>query len=285
MPEKVFKQIPQYVLPISSPEVSVRYMQLETIIEPSGFQEAHRDQYYLFLFHQTGESKLMVDFEEAHLAGPCVFCILPGQVHHYLTKFEVTGWLIAVNAVIIDKSFTTYFEGIARLIPLRVEPDLAELFTHTLIALQASCRLEENSMRYAITSHLVSAYAGLIVNVYKRLGNDLSAKTGRPFEITKDFRAMVRENHPHLKRPAQYAEKLHITTSYLNECVKSVTGMPISYWIQEESVLEAKRLLYYNKLSIKEIAFKLGYNDEAYFSRLFLKVTGMTPAKFRNSHV
>ena len=59
--------------------------------------------------------------------------------------------------------------------------------------------------------------------------------------------------------------------------------MPVSYWIQHELVLEAKRLLYYSDLTVKEVAFALGYDDHAYFSRLFSKVTGMSPGSFRKS--
>ena len=59
------------------------------------------------------------------------------------------------------------------------------------------------------------------------------------------------------------------------------TGFPISYWIHQQVVLEAKRLLYYTNMDVKEIAFSLGYEDPTYFSRLFSKVTGISPGAFR----
>jgi AraC-like DNA-binding protein len=46
-------------------------------------------------------------------------------------------------------------------------------------------------------------------------------------------------------------------------------------------VLEAKRLLYYTDMDVKEIAFSLGYEDHTYFSRLFSKVAGIPPGAFR----
>lgn len=78
-----------------------------------------------------------------------------------------------------------------------------------------------------------------------------------------------------------YAENLNITTPYLNECVKSATGHPVSHHIQHRVILEAKRLLYHSNKSIKEIAGELGYDDNSYFTRLFVKITGMTPLAFR----
>ena len=84
-----------------------------------------------------------------------------------------------------------------------------------------------------------------------------------------------------MKSPCQYADKLNYSLSYLNESVKSVTGFPISYWIHQQIILEAKRLLYYTDMSVREIAFFLGYEDHTYFSRLFSKVAGMSPGAFR----
>lgn len=55
--------------------------------------------------------------------------------------------------------------------------------------------------------------------------------------------------------------------SYLNECVKNITGFSVSYHIQQRIILEAKRMLFYTNKSIKEIAIELGYDDYPYFSK------------------
>jgi len=87
-----------------------------------------------------------------------------------------------------------------------------------------------------------------------------------------------------MKTPAEYAESLHITPAYLNEVVKDTTGYPVSYWIHNEIVLEAKRMLFYTEQSVKEIAHILGYVDVAYFIRLFKKRTQITPLQFRQKY-
>jgi AraC-like DNA-binding protein len=82
-----------------------------------------------------------------------------------------------------------------------------------------------------------------------------------------------------------YAGSLNISTPYLNECVKTTTGYSVSWHIQQRVVLEAKRLLYHSDKSIKEIAGELGYDDYSYFTRLFVKVSGLTPVAFRNKNL
>lgn len=71
--------------------------------------------------------------------------------------------------------------------------------------------------------------------------------------------------------------------SYLNDTVKAVTGFSLSYFIQQEILAEAQRLLFYTELSIKEIADRLGYEDPKYFIRFFGKGKGESPSLFRKN--
>ncbi len=51
--------------------------------------------------------------------------------------------------------------------------------------------------------------------------------------------------------------------------------------INDRIILEAKRQLCYTDLKIKEIAFRLGFDDPSYFVKLFKRQTGILPAEFR----
>ncbi|MDR1882538.1 MAG: AraC family transcriptional regulator, partial [Prevotella sp.] len=98
------------------------------------------------------------------------------------------------------------------------------------------------------------------------------------------FKSLLADHLKTVKSPAQYASMLHLSPSYLNEAVKGVTGFPVSYWIQYAVTLEAKRLLFYTEKSISEVAFELGYDDNAYFTRLFTKASGVSPTRFRANY-
>ncbi len=95
---------------------------------------------------------------------------------------------------------------------------------------------------------------------------------------------MVRQNYKTLKSPSEYAEKLNISRGYLTEAVREVTGKPAQHWIHQEILIEAKRLLAFTHLTIKQIAYELGYDDHTYFSRLFSKLEDESPSEFRNSN-
>jgi len=67
----------------------------------------------------------------------------------------------------------------------------------------------------------------------------------------------------------------------LNEIVKLSLGKTASEAIEERRILEAKRLIKFSGLSIKEIAFELGYEEHSYFTKVFKKITGCTPTEFK----
>jgi AraC family transcriptional regulator, transcriptional activator of pobA len=66
---------------------------------------------------------------------------------------------------------------------------------------------------------------------------------------------------------------------------ESIPGFNVTHWLMNEVMLEAKRLLIYSQANVKEIAYRLGYEDHAYFSRLFKKQTGLTPSGFRDDYL
>jgi AraC-like DNA-binding protein len=76
---------------------------------------------------------------------------------------------------------------------------------------------------------------------------------------------------------------LHITPNYLNEVCTRDLGFSAKSLIEEQVMLEIKRLLFHTDLSIKEISFQLNFEDPSYFIRRFKEKNGMTPAAFRDA--
>lgn len=80
-----------------------------------------------------------------------------------------------------------------------------------------------------------------------------------------------------------YADRLHITTDKLNEICKQNYGSSPKTIILDKKITEAKRLLYFTDLTVKEIAFKLGFEDGSYFSRIFKQKTNISPTDFKST--
>ena len=76
------------------------------------------------------------------------------------------------------------------------------------------------------------------------------------------------------------AEKLALTTNSLYRLVKEHSGTSPKDFFTNRLMIEAQRKLRYSNLSVKELAYELGFNDPDYFSRFFKKCTGQSVSEF-----
>jgi len=244
--------------------------------------EAHRDDHYTFGFLESGRVDLMIDFDPVAIVAGSAFVLLPGQVHQLLSTESGAGWIMAMDPALVSDLCRLVFESSDSFIsiPLRSEQmqqfrDCARLL-HTLLKVGTQSPLHSQTVR-----QVASAYAGMMAAAYGENNNTPDRVHSRYSAITQSFRQLLSQNYKEDKSPAGYADRLNLSVNYLNEAVRAETGLPVTHWIQYTVMLEAKRLLYYTPLSIKEVAHTLGYDDHAYFTRLFTKVTGASPLAFR----
>ena len=110
-------------------------------------------------------------------------------------------------------------------------------------------------------------------------------------EIVAQFERMLKEYYdsPDTKEamPAvsYFADKLCLTPKYLSELVKRETGMTTKVLITQHLVNVAKHSLAVSNDDVGMIAYKLGFQYPAHFSRMFRRHTGLTPSEFRQKIV
>jgi len=74
----------------------------------------------------------------------------------------------------------------------------------------------------------------------------------------------------------------YVNSSYLSQVFKKFTGKNYTYYVTEQRMLYAKRLLKDNNLQIQQISELAGYTDYRYFSQTFKKIIGKTPSEYRS---
>ena len=82
----------------------------------------------------------------------------------------------------------------------------------------------------------------------------------------------------------QIAAQLGTTESKLNDLSKLHTGRTAQMVMHGLTASEAKRLFMYEKLSVKEVAYELGFNDPFYFSNFFKRHTNQSPKTYREKY-
>ena len=99
--------------------------------------------------------------------------------------------------------------------------------------------------------------------------------------LERQFPVDNRSTSLQMKSPQDYAVSLSIHVNHLNRAVKEATGKTTSQHIAARIVQEANLLLQHTDWSISEIAYSLGFEYPAYFTRFFRKNTGHAPVALR----
>lgn len=243
---------------------------------------AHRDDHYIFFVLRKGAGSLMIDLQKVDVRTGQLLYILPGQVHHHIRTRRAEGWFLAIDTSLVPAECRNVFEGKLSLqLPHTLEPPLLQQYLYLLTLLYERYVGTNKTRLDKLAIHgLLQSFLALAANAYDDLPEPTHALS-RPAQLARQFRMLMAKNIRAVKSPSGYSARLNVSQSYLNESVKGITGFPVTYWIQQEILLEAKRLLYYSEFNIKEISHELGYDDPSYFSRFFRKTAGMSALEFR----
>lgn len=115
---------------------------------------------------------------------------------------------------------------------------------------------------------------------------NLATDAAKPeVEFSRRFSQMVEGNYTKFHGVADYANLLNISAKALNKRITRYSNTPPNDIIKNRIILESKRLLVHTDLSIKEIAYKLGYEDPSYFIRFFTKQATVPPLAFRKLYL
>lgn len=112
--------------------------------------------------------------------------------------------------------------------------------------------------------------------IVKTLGND-------HIDTIRKFNFLVDLHYKTKRKVSDYAEMLYRSPKTLSNLFSIYNQKSPQQIILERIALEAKRLINFTDKQNQEIAFELGFNDPAHFSRFFKKMTQMTPSEYREN--
>jgi AraC-like DNA-binding protein len=255
--------------------------QLEELVLP------HRHDHYTCFLLEQGQVRFNVDFQTLEGGSqPCLLVSVPGQVHELKHATEATGWFMAFEARFVDAHARMAIEqSFASVALLLLNKEDLKWFVQMFELIEATVNTTVTPFWQQLVQTLVNAFFLKAVAVFQLQEEArIQSYSSRSIEIAKQYQQLVRAHFTGLKKPADYAARMSITVSYLNDTVKAVTGFSATRLIQEEIFREAQRLLFYTSKNVQEIAFELGYEDFKYFIRLFRKTVGTSPSSFRKNN-
>ncbi len=263
--------------------IAVAKVSSEVFHSDEAARHSHRHDYHFFVLQEKGTTHTEIDFKKYLIKKPTILYQSPNQVHRALKVEDIEMYILVISNENLNAGYLELLQSMAPVTPLALPPNDLTIIRQSFILCANLYERKQYPLYFPLLRDSCNTLVALIISQY--LKQSKPTNNFSRFEmVEKSFKGLLEQNFVTLKRPAGYAEKLNISVSYLNECIKNVTGFSVTHHIQQRVILEAKRLLYYSRKSVKEIAAELGYDDYPYFSRLFTKVTGVTALAFRNKN-
>lgn len=143
----------------------------------------------------------------------------------------------------------------------------------------------ENRFRYQIARNMLHNFLlDTCDKVYRWYSRQEIESSNRRDELFLKFIDLV-HSHSTLQREVTfYANTLCISTKYLTDICRCVTGDPAKTIIDHLAILEIKLLLESTDTPLQDIADKLNFPDQSYLGRYFKRHEGISPAEYRSQH-
>lgn len=263
-------------------------LHVEAIVERSALHDweiaPHRHAaFFQIMYVREGRGQALLEEAAVELVGPAILTIPPLSVHGFRFEPQIDGVVIMVVDDLLDAILDTAPELAAR---LRLPRHLPLAGHAEAAAIDAGIRLLFAEYAGAGAGRIVAAQAALTL-VLVRLARLLdvqaaAAAAGDPARRhAQRFLALVEESFRQRRSIPDYARAIGITPTHLNRVCRSVLGRSAQAVVTDRLLREIERDLVFTPMKVAEIAAALGFDDPAYFSRLFRRQTGMCPTAFR----
>ncbi|WP_029041704.1 helix-turn-helix domain-containing protein [Cucumibacter marinus] len=246
----------------------------------------HRhDQLFQVLMLSGGEAEVTLDGQSRLVYPPAVIVVPAPIVHGFSFSPDVEGVVVTLFERDVRDALADEPEISAALRGAFVLTERGRALTAVsteIEALIAESRWQSPGHAAAMRARILL----LMVTLHRAVQAEKLAPTlprDPAMRHTLGFLQKIDQDYREHLPVGDYASALGITAAHLNRVCRQVLGMSAREAIERRVMLEAKRYLMFSPLTVKQIAIVLGYDDPAYFSRVFARATGEAPGRFRDS--
>lgn len=243
---------------------------------------------YEITWFKSGAGVVGIDSKSYEVKSNSVYCFVPGQMRHYNIKGDINGYRVSFTpdflcTGIIHSRIATWLDQYDsdRAVPvMEADADMLHEMEDIIRKMQ-----KEFSNYNLLRSEILAGLLNILMIYFSRklqvTASDICFS--KETELVRRFKALVKEHFIATKSVTNYAGELCVTPNYLNRTVKRITGFTASHYIQQHIILEAKRRAANSNISMKEIAYGLGFDNLAHFSKFFKNNCGVNFTSFKRN--
>jgi len=240
---------------------------------------------YVLVWCSRGTATVGVDEKELVVKKNEVLTITSGQIHYFKKTGKAEGIILEFTMPFFCKDDNDieliFHNGLFCHFAMN---EVISVRDHLVIGEQLGLikkELQQQPYQYLISIH---SRIKLILVGINRAKVERGDEIWKPTALFLKFLELVRGNFEHNYPLSRFAKMLGTTEAKLNEQSKLHTGKTAQNVIYGLIASEGKRLLAYQDLSVKEVAYKLGFNDPFYFSNFFKKHTSLSPKSYQEKY-
>jgi len=292
MNKQTDNHIPNYELLHENEEVAFAIRSTKDVQNMFGdnTDKPHRHNYYTVLWSHRYSGQHIVDYHEFDMKPNDIFFVSPGQVHQVKHNDKADGTVILFTCDFMAKnSISEYFiynlnlfSEVSSTPPINVNQQSAIKMKHYV---DDMCKAFIQNETFK--GDLIGAYLKLFLIECNKFAHESLSENTQAIQsgsnIVKKFKELLEKHFSTWKKVNEYATSLNLTSDYLNNVIKSAVGKTAKELIQQRIILESKRLGLHTKLSNKEIAYRIGFDDPSHFSKFFKTNEGVSFTDFRKT--
>lgn len=197
--------------------------------------------------------------------------ILTGELKEVLEIFEEIFWWLS----------TYYKEDMDRIKSKLIE--LLILIQKTIPpSVEGNCKLEDGFLTEILKIKNIEELKISYLNYLKTIVGNLETSKEKEIKglIRKAIKYIDKNFHQNISLD-DVAKEMNMSYHYFSKFFKDSTGKNFVDYLTDLRIEKSKNILKDVTINVKEVCFEVGYSDPNYFSKIFKKVTGMTPTEYR----
>jgi AraC-type DNA-binding domain-containing proteins len=248
---------------------------------------------YIKIVYAPKGVRLNVDFNDYDTDAPTLFFINSNQYVEFFDLGESNGYFMYYNrdfycVQIHDAEvacdgllFNNIYQMPKTVLDVKEDTIIRTILEQMQEEFELGASTQEEMLRIYLKQIIIRA-----TRIWKKqhLGV-LESQPHHEIEFFREFSRLVEIHYRSKHLVADYADLLGVAPKTLTHKFKRFELPAPNDVLKDRILLEAKRLLIHTTLSAKEIAYDLGYEDPAYFNRLFSKKIGDAPNVFRKKYL